>query len=229
MFIEESELKNKLNHSSNLINILTPILGNDTVKKIDDNVQREIVKESINDKDIETLIDGVQINHNGERRLIGHAGKVEGDSNVPQVIRNVVGIQANFDKVSNVAERWGLSKTQVRNYKDGIVNRDRDENDPSNKATSTAVNKVIDRVNDKVLCKIEKILDKIDDGSGGNVDNLTGLEAKTLSVIGANLSRIMASTMPKDKGNGNENKVQVIFMNPNPVDAPKFKTIEVGA
>lgn len=223
MFIDQAELETKLEHSQNLKNILSPILGKDKSEDISRTISRDIVKEHLSDKDIENLLEqGIQINHNGHTRHIGHAGKVSGDSNLPQVIRNVIGIQANYDKPKNVAQQWGISTVQARNLAEGKPNRDRGMDDPSNAATTEAVNSMIDRVNDKVLKKIDMALEHITEGK------LEGREAKELSTIASNLSRVMSVTHKTDKGNGGNN-LQVVFMNPSPADMPSFKTIEVGA
>lgn len=208
-FITQEELKSRLENSNNLAVIFKDEGKDVTVKN--------------NEKVIDNILNGVKIN-SGETRNIGNGGKVDGDVNVPQVLRNVIGIQANFDKPKNVAKTWGISTVQASKFANGRVNSSGYGNTEADMATSKAVNGALDKVRDVATERILKAIECITD------DKLENRKAKELSTIASNLSRVLNVVMPKDKDKENPNPVQVIFMTPRSSDhvpLTQFKQIEV--
>lgn len=55
-------------------------------------------------------------------RNTGTQGKVSGDSNVPPIIREVIGKIAVIDSPSNVARAFNVSEASASNYSNGHVN-----------------------------------------------------------------------------------------------------------
>lgn len=168
---------------------------------------------------------GIVINRVGVREGEGK-GKVEGDKNVPPIIREIVGIQAKLGAGQKELEKvFGISRSVIGNYADGRVNTkkeiERNGERESDKELSARVEAAIGKVRDKALERIMESLNLMD----GKMESES---ARSLSQIGSNISRILAATMPKtDSPVGNT--FNTVIYSPEVKQEKHYDVIEVGS
>ena len=145
--------------------------------------------------------------------------------NIPPIFREIIALQTNTGvSKASAAEAYGISKRHAHTLHNGRVspNEALARRGPvtSDIELSKALENSLGLVRDKALDKIAKSIDFIR-------DEALELEApKTLSMIAANLSRVVSSTM-KDKQQFNQMNVQTIFMTPKESTLKEYDVIDV--
>lgn len=205
-FISQEDYEDRVNDPRNLLNIF-PERRDD--KGNDANVSESEVDEFIKTGDI---INSTEI------RRVGHKGKVKGDRDIPEVVRDVITIQSNFAPVTEVARSWGVSAATVSNLRNGVPDRrEGHENSERNLRAQSVLNNNVSKIRRVVEKKILSTLALI------TQEALENQDAKSLSVIAKNLSGVVGGLENKDISGATLN-VQTIFYSP---DSAKLADYEV--
>ncbi len=227
MFITQEKFKERITSPENLVNINEVLDGlvDSCLPVVDTTVvedKQTTVDEDISDAVKEVMSGEVTINSK-ERRPVGVQGKVKGDQDVPTVIRDIITIQSNFDRVSNVAQAYGVSPATVSNLKYGIPDRrpgqeDNHRNVRAREVISSNVHKIRGVVEDRILFALGCMSD----------DKIIDLDAKGISQIVKNLSGVGAGLEKKDDNGGKTINVQTIFYSPGQANVADYEVIDVA-
>lgn len=163
--------------------------------------------------------------HSSENRgKHGQQGRKEGQENLNDFARALIGTAAHFDSRESVAKELGVSVTSVSNFKNGKLATEQVENGQVVETVSKDVKKIIktrlDDITDKATDRILKVLGEITDERIETVK-----EVKDLTVIAKNLSAVVEKANPKE--NGNVSAVQVNLFVPPQKDEKEFESIPV--
>lgn len=244
MWISEEKFKERVNHPANLVNIKNVLdelsdegkndSDNGAGKTSDISIDSEVMPKS--DEDLECsnekedlvelafgriLDEGIIIN-TPEKRNIGKSGMVKGDVHIPQVIRDIVTVQSHFDSGANLAKHYGISPSQVNNYKHGTPNR-HNPNSAGNLRAQKVIESQVTKIKDKVHERILFALDMLTN------EKLVDLDAKGISQIVRNLSGVISGVEPKRDDNNKTVNVQTIFYNPGQADLSAYEKVEVNS
>jgi len=208
-FISDDEYRKRIDSPENLINIVDGVVNSEGERNKD---------KGVSEKEINSFIrDGMIIN-SGEKRNTGVKGKVLGDKNVPDVIRDVITIQGNFEKKTEVAKHWGVSPATVSNLANGTPNRgnpDAISNQRAQAVIEDNVSKIRRVVEKRILSALEYLTS----------DKLEEVDAKDLSIIVKNLSGVAGGLEKKDQS-GPAINVQTIFYNPGTKTVNEYEVID---
>ena len=136
-------------------------------------------------------------------------GHAESKDNLPVETRNEIAIRARsgMETQEEIAADYGISQQNVSAIATGKTSSEPE-----------VVGKALDKIRDKALDRLLASLGFLTD------DKLSGCDAKDLSQIAANVSRVVEKTTPKvDEGS----KVQVVVYAPQVRQEEKYKIIEV--
>lgn len=160
---------------------------------------------------------------NGQHAL----GRKLSGTNVPPIFREVMAINARLGaKQNDVAKQYGVTQGLVHNLENGRVNtkatiRERGES-KSDITLKDNLEKALGKVRDAALDRIVKSLEFMDD------DKLETQDARVLSQISSNLSRVVAATMPKGDSNQIGAQFNTLIYAPEPKKENDYEVVEVG-
>lgn len=140
---------------------------------------------------------------------------------IPPIFREIIALQANAGATAtSIAKAYGVDNGHVGRLANGRVNKEEVRTTQTDVDLTKALESSLAIVRDRALDKIVKSIDYIR-------DEALELEApKTLSMIAANLSRVVSSTM-RDKQQFNQTNVQTIFYSPKGTDLGQYDVIDV--
>ena len=153
-------------------------------------------------------------------------GRNEGDVNVPESLRKIIGETALLDgrqSALQLAEQFGLSKSSVSAYTKGATSTTT-YNEP-NKEIISHINKARQRAIKKASRTLNGALEAI------SQDKLDQTDAKDLSVIAKNMSGIIKDLEPKetsDPSSQSSNQPQFVIFAPQFRDERSFESIVVN-
>jgi hypothetical protein len=207
-FISEKDFNERVSDPRNLLNIFP------------DRNKNEGNNNSVREEEVEEFIKTGDIINSTERRETGVKGKVLGDKNIPDVIRDVITIQSNFAPVSDVARSWGVSPASVSNLKNGIPDRrEGHEDNHRNIRAQQVLNNNVSKIRKVVEKKILNTLALI------TQEALENQDAKSLSVIAKNLSGVVGGLEGRDISGATLN-VQTIFYSPETARLEDYELIK---
>lgn len=138
---------------------------------------------------------------------------------MPDVLRAMIGIDGHFESTQVVAKEYGVSPTQVSQYKAGKVGGKDDED------LQTQIESELGKVRKKAQRKLMQALSLIDR------DSMAGLDAVQLANIAHRMSAVVNQSIPahlKEAKDANEKRPQFVVVVPPMNDEAKYKQIEVG-
>lgn|SRR6188768_147476 len=153
-------------------------------------------------------------------------GRNEGDVNVPESLRKIIGETALLDgrqSALQLAEQFGLSKSSVSAYTKGATSTTT-YNEP-NKEIISHINKARQRAIKKASRTLNGALEAI------SQDKLDQTDAKDLSVIAKNMSGIIKDLEPpqtSDSDPSSSNTPQFVIFAPQFRDERSFESIVVN-
>jgi predicted transcriptional regulator len=160
---------------------------------------------------------------NGQHRL----GRKLSGTNVPPIFREVMAINSRLGaKQVDVAKQFGVTQGLVHNFEHGRVNtkaviRERGESQ-SDITLRDNLDKALGKVRDAALDRIIKSLEYMED------DKLESQDARVLSQISSNLSRVVAATMPKNDNSQIGAQFNTLIYAPEPRKEADYEVVEVG-
>ena len=207
MFISDKELNKRLNDPGNLANRNgSNTIGNDgngNRRENNNKISRKEERVDIADK---TAIIPL---HNGGRR--------QGDKNLPEFMRNVIGVSANLDTIKNTANAFDVSPHHVHELKhakkSNAQGQDEDLMHSINKGLIVPHNKAIDR-----LLVALKLSD----------ESIEELETKDRVTVASQLASIADKTKPVLKEADGNSNVQLNIYAPKVLTKTNYNSIEVS-
>lgn len=141
-------------------------------------------------------------------------GRSSGALNIDMMTRELVGTLANLGNSSEVARTFGVSISAAHNAKLG-------QSSPNNPLPElqSKLEKNLGRVRDKALDTIIESLDLID------TNKLEKEDARGLSAIASNLSKVVEKTLPKSSESNL--RAQLIVYAPTQINESKFEVVEI--
>lgn len=152
--------------------------------------------------------DGKVVRHNRH-------GRTEGASNLTDDEREVIGTLANLGTASKVAEVYGLAPSTVHQAKNARTTQYSGQDEE----LRAKLDKNLGRARDKALDVLMESLDLMDSGK------LEKEDAKSLSTIAANVSRVVEKTLPKER-EGNT-RAQLIVYAPTQINETRYERVEI--
>lgn len=159
------------------------------------------------------------IPNRGKHRL---QGRKEGDTNLSDFARTLIGTAAHFDKRKNVEAEFGVSGTSISAYKRGRVSIEQVENgkvlEKRSEVVKTGIRARLDDITSKSVDRISKALDLLTD------ERLETTKTPVeLTVVMKNLASVIEKANPKEANSGNQ--VQVNLFVPNQMKESDFESI----
>ena len=156
----------------------------------------------------------VDENGNLPKKTVGQRGRA-----MPQILRELVGIEGHLTKPGSVAQEYGISPAQVSEYKRGHVGG---KPKPEMQAN---LEQELGKVRGLAIRKLTMAMKQINNTRLGEMD------ASQLSTIARNMSAVMANTIPnhrKNFGLDGEEKPQFVLVVPQVQQESSYRQIEVG-
>ena len=200
--LEESEREARLTDTERLLEKLG-VIRNKTAPVKED----PFVKRQLDDIVLSEEAEGVVIQHNSH-------GRRAGALNLSDDQREVVGTLANVLPAARVAETFGLSNYAVHQAKNGRTGQNTQDEELQRK-----LDKNLGRARDKALDVLMESLDLMDS------NRLEKEDARSLSAIAANVSRVVEKTLPKEKDSGV--RAQLIVYAPTQINESRFEVVEI--
>jgi len=197
--LEESERERRLTDTERLLEKLGMLRGAPSPL-----ARREIPEVIISEE-----AEGQVVQHNSH-------GRTRGALNLTNDQRELAGSLARILPASHVAETLGFSDYAVHQAKNGRNS----QGGPENAALQEKLDKNLSRARDKALDVLMESLDLMDTGK------LEKEDAKSLSTIAANVSRVVEKTLPKDREAGV--RAQLIVYAPTQVNENRFEIVELN-
>jgi predicted transcriptional regulator len=145
-----------------------------------------------------------------------HAGgRKEGVTTLTKEDRLIAGTLGQVYNQKEVARDFGITRQHVNNLAHGRTDSKRADGHE----TGLEASGILDEVKERAL---QKVLSAVDFMS----DNKLGLcDAKELSSIASNMSKVYSNVSPKE--NGNEMKVQFVLYAPRVKEEHEFQVVEI--
>ncbi len=198
--LNETEREKRLTDTERLLEKLGVLRGTGTV-----GVPKRVIPDVVLSEEDE----GRVIRHNRHGRTVG-AKELSDDQ------RELAGTLANILPARHVAETLGMSDYAVHQAKNGRVNQYGDVDEELQKK----LDKNLGRARDKALDVLLESLDLMDTGK------LEKEDAKSLSTIAANVSRVVEKTLPKERDSAS--RAQLIVYAPTQVNENRFEIVELN-
>lgn len=146
----------------------------------------------------------------GEVIELPSKGRKEGDNNVPEGLRNLIGLAGATEgrqEALALAKMFGVSESSASAYTNGATST-KTYNEPNKKITDVIRSRK-DRLTKKALLTLGNSLDKITE------DKLDGLGARDLAAVSKDMAAVVKSMEPdSSKSNGNVSGVQFVVFTP---------------
>lgn len=156
----------------------------------------------------------VDENGNLPKKTVGQRGRA-----MPQILRELVGIEGHLTKPGSVAQEYGISPAQVSEYKRGHVGGKAKPEMQANLEVE------LGKIRGLAMRKLTSAMRQINNTRLGEMD------AQQLASIAKNLSGVMANTIPnhrKNFGLDGEEKPQFVLVVPQVQQESSYRQIEVG-
>lgn len=196
--LDETEREKRLTDTERLLEKLGVLRGTGTVSVPKRAITPEVLTE-----------DEQVIRHNRHGRTAGAVALTDDQ-------RELVGTLANILPAREVAATFGVSDYAVHQAKNGRVN----QHGGQDAELQAKLDKNLGRARDKALDVLMESLDLMDSGK------LEKEDAKSLSTIAANVSRVVEKTLPKDRDAGV--RAQLIVYAPTQVTEARFEIVELN-
>lgn len=148
-------------------------------------------------------------------------GRNPNDNNVPSVIREIVADDSSSTQ-KKLAEVFNISESSVSAYQHGATSTS--TYDKPNDRLKEVVNTRRERIGRKSSKALMNVLDKMNDESFD--EKLNKCKATELSVVAANLSRVVEKTSTKSEQQNVQNNI--VFYAPTPLKSDAFEVIDLG-
>lgn len=204
--LEEKEREERLTDTERLLEKLGVLRGTGTVSVSNSLplVRRELPAEVLSEEE-----DGQVIRHNRH-------GRTKGAKELSDDQRELAGTLANILPARHVAETLGLSDYAVHQAKNGRVS----QYSGVDEELQTKLDKNLGRARDKALDVLLESLDLMDTGK------LEKEDARSLSTIAANVSRVVEKTLPKERDG--TTRAQLIVYAPTQNNENRFEIVELN-
>lgn len=173
-FISDEQVKERVERPDNLIN--RPKLNTPAPRR--SNNDKEDRQQERVEKDDYVAIAPL---HNGGRR--------QGDKNIPEFMRALIGVSANIDTLDEVAENFGVSSHHAFELKHGMHSHAQG----ANPELVQKVNEGLQTPHELAVDRLTKSLMSISD------DDLTNLKPREKIAAASQLARVVDSTKPIQK------------------------------
>ncbi len=216
MYISSETLVERLSQESNLVNVLgQPTIDPSASHAHNDNAPSVVVlSREINDSD-KTLLHNEQQSREVRTLLSTERG---GRKKLTPVGREMIGVAALLTSPRDAAAAFGVDKRTASLLAQGRTASSKDP-DPELKA----------RIEESLLKVRQLALDKMSDAlSGITEDKLENKDAKELSVISANLGRVVTATNPPKDDRGTNINAGAVFICPSQATESEYPTVEVN-
>jgi hypothetical protein len=156
-------------------------------------------------------------NSHFELRATNHGGRTEGKKNLTDEERAEIGTLALTTPAQVVAEGYGISRQHVENLKFGRVDSRRhvDKEHPKLRA---ALSDARHEIKDKALLRLMQSLNLIEP------DNVAELDAKDISAVAVNMSKVVSNMEPKES---RDNGTKIVIYAPQVKKVEEFEVIDV--
>lgn len=148
--------------------------------------------------------------HNGGRR--------KGSTQIPSMLREIVGTAAQFDKAKNVAETFGISTQEAYHLKEGM--RSSNKPDPE---LRDKIDRNIGVIKDRAL---EKLMDAMGAITTDEIQNAKLLEK---SAVAKDMASIMEKVSDKSEAEDHSNQIHFHIYGPNLKSEEDFEVIDIAA
>lgn len=160
----------------------------------------------------------VRNNSHFEIVKINHGGREQGRAtDLTEQERATIGALAHLDTAKNIAREFGISRQHVENLKFGRVGA-RGGDEKEHPELKSKLGQKLEQVRDVALDKLMESLGLI------TQENLSECDAKDLSGIAANMSKVVEKTLPKQDGSQG---VKIQIYAPQLKEIDQFKLVEV--
>jgi len=206
MFIKQSVADVRVNEDENLINLILNYASS----------SNNPPAQNLSDIDIAPRIPEVIDEAFIPRGIVKphHSGRPANSGDTPMEFRVAAGLLTRMDTIKNVAETLGLNHNVVATAKNGqsVFGK---ENPDLRKRLDESLSLVRDKAMDRLLSS----LDLLDDEKIGKAN------AKDISSISANMSKVMTSTLPKETQTNVH--AQLIVYAPTQINESNFDIVEI--
>jgi hypothetical protein len=144
-------------------------------------------------------------------------GRSDGQNNLTESQRILIGKTAQLDSPRNVAEAFHISESHVYNLRKGQTDRDHLQRKTHPELKSAIVEKR-EEIKDRALDKLLSTLNIISE------DKLSILNAKDASKVAVNLSRVHGNMTPQESNNG---KVNITIYTPQMRSVKEYDVVEI--
>jgi hypothetical protein len=149
-----------------------------------------------------------------EVRPAQNQGARTGDKRIPGFLREVIAATAQHDTTRSTASAFNISQTQAVNLGNGRPG----SHSPEDPALQTAIDKTLGQVRDSAINKLMGALGCIDK------EKLEKSNARDLSTIASNMSKIVVSTIPTQK---QDEKPRIIVYAPEISQVNNYQVVEI--
>jgi predicted transcriptional regulator len=147
-------------------------------------------------------------------------GRHSADNNVPSIIREIVADTSGNQK--EIAESLGISHSSVSAYQHGATSTA--SYDRGNDRLKEVVNNRRERIGRKSSKALMNVLDKMN--AEAFDAKLDACKATELSVVAANLSRVVEKVATRPESQSVQNNI--VFYTPTPLKNDNFEVIDLG-
>lgn len=150
-----------------------------------------IVSDDEFDMEVERVSPNTRVRSNGngskieaEIKEIQGPGRVGGEKNIPQAVRQLIGISAIEDGSLELAKKFGVSSVTANHYANGVISPNYPNTSQSQQQLKNVTDSVRDRIATKARAKLLNALKHITDEAlkGSRPRDLAGI-AKDLAVV----------------------------------------------
>lgn len=207
MFIDKKTVDDRVTDEENLVNLVLGIASRNSSVVDSIPVDAELPDERSESEVLTPEVIGIVKPH--------HSGRPAGKLNVGIELKHLAGLLAQTDTTREVGAALGMSHHSVAQYAKG-------QSTPNvpNLELKGKLEADLSKVRDKALERLLSSLDLLDDDKVGKAS------AKDISSIAANMSKVMASTLPKEDANANI-RAQLIVYAPTQITENKFEVVEI--
>jgi transcriptional regulator with XRE-family HTH domain len=204
MFIEETEFESRYNSKDNLIHCL-PTTSD----------------ASVNPSLVDNNLSGSEPEPTAIVKPLYNGGRNKGNNNIPSFLKPIIGTSAHLQKSKEVAQAFGISKSQVDQFKEGNRYFDHPDSDIKRQIESN-LNLVESSAISLTLKALGILGTKLEDE-----DELEKLRPTEISSLAKDMSSVAEKARPREINN--QQNVQLIVYAPSQKTSESYDVIEVEA
>lgn len=184
----------------------------------------------VSDAEFEVEVERVSNNNgssngNGKQKVeykeIQRPGRKEDEKNIPQELRQLIGISSIEDGSHELAERFGISSVTANHYANGVISPNYPNTSQSQKQLRNVTDAVRDKIAGKARAKLLNALKHITD------ENLKGSKPRDLAGIAKDLATVAKTVEPERTGPVQQGPTFLVYA-PQIRKEEYYKTIRVN-